>query len=86
MFKWVGEKCTTAFKVDTGAKAGMPTAGATFPASTTASNGKGEATPGSNTWSTCDASSFNLRVGPDYNRNKKKEPSCPSLSEIVGVE
>ena len=39
-----------------------------------------------NTWSFCNSSSFNLRVGPNYASNKKKAPSPPSLLEIVGVE
>lgn len=37
-------------------------------------------------WSPCEASSFNLRVGPDYVRTKCKGPSPPSLMDVVGVE
>ena len=59
-----------------------PTAGATFPVSGEGSEG---ALP-PNTWSVCDPSSFSLRVGPDYPRHKRKEPSMGSLLDIVGVE
>lgn len=37
-------------------------------------------------WSTVDSAAFSLRVGPDYNRNKKKEPSPPSILDLVGID
>lgn len=37
-------------------------------------------------WSPCEASSFNVRVGPEYSKKKCKAPSPPSLMDIVGVE
>ena len=39
-----------------------------------------------NTWSLCPPESFLLRVGPNYNKHKRKAPSAPALYEIVGVE
>jgi hypothetical protein len=57
------------------------TAGSTFPYSPV----DGAAAP-NNTWSACDASTFNLRVGPDYARNGRKAPSAPALLQIVGVD
>lgn len=39
-----------------------------------------------NTWSQVDASSFQLRTGPDYQRNKEKAPSGPAYYEIIGAE
>jgi hypothetical protein len=38
------------------------------------------------TWSSCDASSFQLRCGPNYKKNQKKAPSPPAFYELVGVE
>lgn len=63
-----------------------PTAGSTFPAFSNEDTTTEGVVPPPNTWSTCDPTSFNLRVGPDYARNKLKEPSSGSLLEIVGVE
>jgi hypothetical protein len=57
-------------------------AGETFPESE--NDVKGENSP--NTFSKCDPSSFDLRVGPNYAKNKCKKPSLGSLMEIVGVE
>ncbi|MEC8392120.1 MAG: EDR2 domain-containing protein, partial [Actinomycetota bacterium] len=37
-------------------------------------------------WSNCDESSFLLRVGPNYAKSGAKEPSPPSLFELVGVD
>jgi len=39
-----------------------------------------------NTWCECDAATFQLRSGPDYNRNKFKIPSLTALYEVVAVE
>lgn len=39
-----------------------------------------------NSWGNCNAESFSLRVGPDYNKNKMKAPSSKALYEAVGVE
>ena len=63
--------------------AGLKLAGTTIPRGEE-SDGKGE-NP-NNTWSPCDATTFSLRVGPNYNRNKQKAPSAPALLDIVGVE
>lgn len=38
------------------------------------------------TWTKIDSSFFNVRIGPDYNRNKKKAPSGPSLYEAFAVD
>lgn len=64
---------------------GKPIAGETFP---NFDEGKSSGIDGvtADTFSKCDPSSFNLRVGPDYSRQKRKEPSVGSLLEIVGVE
>ena len=56
-------------------------AGSTFPYSPV----EGPSAP-NNTWTACDASTFSLRVGPDYGRNGRKAPSAPSLLQIVGVD
>jgi hypothetical protein len=37
-------------------------------------------------WNVCDHSTFNVRVGPDYNRYKKKGPSEKPLYEAIGVD
>ena len=42
--------------------------------------------PESNSWSKVDSSEFHLRIGPNYNSNKQKASSPPSLMTIVGVE
>ena len=63
-----------------------PTAGSTFPAFSNENDTCEGRIPYPNTWSSCDPNSFNLRVGPDYSKNKRKEPSSASLMEIVGVE
>eukprot|EP00607_Mallomonas_marina_P007227 CAMPEP_0182416762 /NCGR_PEP_ID=MMETSP1167-20130531/1104_1 /TAXON_ID=2988 /ORGANISM="Mallomonas Sp, Strain CCMP3275" /LENGTH=228 /DNA_ID=CAMNT_0024589809 /DNA_START=30 /DNA_END=713 /DNA_ORIENTATION=- len=39
-----------------------------------------------NTWEHADSSVFNLRVGPNYERNKQKAPSPPAFMEHVGVD
>ncbi len=44
------------------------------------------ATPNDNTWSNSDASTFSLRVGPNYEKNKQKAPSGKALMELVGVD
>ncbi len=46
--------------------------------------GLNEAAPHS--WSPANASSFQVRIGPDYNKNKAKAPSGPSLYELVAVD
>ena len=38
------------------------------------------------TWFPCDATTFQLRVGPNYEKLKKKGPSGDSLYELVGLE
>jgi hypothetical protein len=63
-----------------------PTAGESFPLFTAEVNSAGSCGALPDTWSKCDPASFNLRVGPDYSKNKRKEPSVGSLLEIVGVE
>ena len=72
---------------------GRPTAGDTFPnfdresspnSDVGKSSGVDSVTP--DTWSKCEPSSFNLRVGPEYSKSKRKEPSLGSLLEIVAVE
>jgi len=40
----------------------------------------------SGVWRGCSASTFSLRIGPDYSRNKKKGPSADALMELVGVD
>lgn len=37
-------------------------------------------------WSQCDATTFSLRSGPNYNKTKKKEPSGDAFYEVAGVE
>lgn len=37
-------------------------------------------------WSQCDESSFSLRVGPNYSKTGAKEPSPPSLFDLVGID
>ena len=66
---------------------GKPVAGETFP-NFNFDEGKSSGIDGvtPDTFSKCDPSSFNLRVGPEYSRHKRKEPSVGSLLEIVGVE
>lgn len=55
------------------------TAGSTMP--------KAEgATPKDNTWSNSNASTFSLRRGPNYEKNKQKAPSADALMELVGVD
>ena len=39
-----------------------------------------------NTWCLGNASTFLLRTGPDYSKNKLKSPSPPSFYEVVAVE
>ena len=38
------------------------------------------------TWYHCDATTFQLRVGPNYEKLKKKGPSADALYEAVGLE
>lgn len=38
------------------------------------------------TWYQCDATTFQLRVGPNYEKLKKKGPSADALYEVVGLE
>jgi hypothetical protein len=38
------------------------------------------------TWCICDHSTFNVRVGPDYARYKKKGPSGPPIYEPFAVD
>mmetsp|Transcript_31776 Transcript_31776/g.53595 ORF Transcript_31776/g.53595 Transcript_31776/m.53595 type:complete len:401 (+) Transcript_31776:213-1415(+) len=42
--------------------------------------------PPRHTFSDCDASSFFLRVGPNYSKTGAKAPAGPSLYEVVGVD
>eukprot|EP00997_Jenningsia_sp_PLL12_P005667 NODE_2199_length_968_cov_61.571273_g1809_i0.p1 GENE.NODE_2199_length_968_cov_61.571273_g1809_i0~~NODE_2199_length_968_cov_61.571273_g1809_i0.p1 ORF type:complete len:293 (-),score=61.72 NODE_2199_length_968_cov_61.571273_g1809_i0:57-935(-) len=37
-------------------------------------------------WAVPPASNFDLRVGPDYRRNKQKRPSQPSICRVVAVD
>ena len=39
-----------------------------------------------NSWCVGNASTFLLRTGPDYSKNKLKSPSLPSFYEVVAVE
>ena len=39
-----------------------------------------------NTWSGQISSTFELRIGPDYERNKKKAPAGMSLFELMGMD
>jgi hypothetical protein len=39
-----------------------------------------------NSWSACPADHFELRVGPNYDKNKQKRPSPDSLMTLVGME
>lgn len=39
-----------------------------------------------NTWCECDATTFQLRSGPDYSKNKFKTSSLAALYEAVAVE
>ena len=39
-----------------------------------------------NTWSGQTSSSFELRIGPDYDRNKKKAPAGMPLFELMGMD
>lgn len=71
---------------DTSPDGGRPTAGESFPLFTSEAPSAGSCGALPDTWSRCDPASFNLRVGPDYSKLKKKEPSVGSLLEIVGVE
>ena len=47
--------------------------------------GSGDGISG-NSWRSCSASSFDLRIGPNYDRNKQKRPSPEALMELVGME
>ena len=38
-----------------------------------------------NTWSKCDHRKFNVRSGPNYEKNKKKEPSASPLYDVFAV-
>eukprot|EP01038_Epipyxis_sp_PR26KG_P004811 gene4811-6740_t len=40
----------------------------------------------SNTWSECEAGTFSMRIGPNYNKFKKKAPSAKSLYDLAGVD
>jgi hypothetical protein len=39
-----------------------------------------------NTWSKCDANSFQTRIGPNYHKNKGKAPSLQSFYDVAGVD
>ena len=39
-----------------------------------------------NTWSEQISSTFELRIGPDYERNKKKAPAGTPLFELLGMD
>ena len=56
---------------------GKPVAGATYPYSDTQEQ---------HTWSKADHRNFQLRIGPNYDRNKKKAPSSAPLYEIFAVD
>ncbi|CAK9111296.1 CRAL-TRIO domain-containing protein C589.09 [Durusdinium trenchii] len=36
-----------------------------------------------NSWSVCPASRFDTRIGPDYKKHKKKQPSAPAIYDCV---
>lgn len=38
------------------------------------------------TWCKADYRQFNVRIGPDYNRNKKKAPSAAPIYEPFAVD
>ena len=38
------------------------------------------------TWQVCDPSTFNVRQGPNYSKNKKKGPSGPAIYEAFAVD
>ena len=78
-----GDRCQLGNAVKLSSKL---TAGSTFPSFLNENDTCEGRIPSPNTWSLCDPNSFNLRVGPDYNKNKRKEPSSAPLMEIVGVE
>jgi hypothetical protein len=39
-----------------------------------------------NTWSIIDAQRFNLRCGPNYYKNKNKQPSSSALYDLIGMD
>ncbi len=39
-----------------------------------------------NSWSSCGAETFSMRIGPNYNKHKQKGPSATALYEFAGVE
>ena len=57
-------------------------AGSTFPRASARKDHK----PPSHTFSDCDTSSFQLRVGPNYAKTGAKAPAGPSLYEVAGME
>jgi hypothetical protein len=42
--------------------------------------------PPQHSWSTLDYRQFQVRIGPDYSRYKKKAPTAPPLYEPIGVD
>lgn len=42
--------------------------------------------PTRHSWSFCDHSTFNLRIGPNYAQSLKKAPSPPAIMQIVAVD
>jgi hypothetical protein len=39
-----------------------------------------------NSWSSCGAETFSMRIGPNYHKHKQKGPSGQALYEFAGVE
>jgi len=39
-----------------------------------------------NSWNDCNAENFQLRIGPNYKKNQKKDKSPVSLMELIGVD
>lgn len=62
---------------------GKPIAGCTLREVDLKAHGK---EPPSHTWAKTDSKLFHVRIGPDYNRFKKKAPSAPSLYEPVAFD
>lgn len=71
-------------KLSSSAKAGLFTAGTTM--FKLMGGDFDEDTLIANSWSSCNAETFSLRIGPNYNRNKQKGPSPTSFYEVAGVE
>ena len=64
----------------------MAVAGKTFRMGETVRMNQGLASTDITTFSLCDNSRFNVRIGPDYHRNGLKAPSLSTLYHAVGVD